>query len=562
MSFQKELQTFLKKELKSDILLEVPPDPRLGDFALPCFALAKQMKKAPQAIAQEIAKTLKKPAFVERIEATGPYANFFLKKTLLAEKTLLDIEYQKEKYGASTEGKGKTVAIDFSSPNIGKTFHFGHLRSTVVGQALSRLYASQGYNVVRINYLGDWGTQFGALITAYKAWGDSKKFEQCPLKHLVELYVRFHDAAAKNPSLEDEARAWFKKLEDGDTEARRLWAKFKAASLSDFKRVYCALGVSFDSFEGEAFVEDKIDTAIALCEKKKIAKIDAGALVVPLKGFEIPLMLRKSDEASTYASRDLATLLYRINTYKPYKLVYVVGREQCLHFQQLFALAQLLGYPVDKFAHVDFGFYLSPEGGKMATRKGKAVFMEDVLNETIALAKKTINEKNPKLNNKDEVARVVAVGALIFGDLMNDRNKDIVFDVQRFLDFEGDTGPYLQYTYARASSIIRNAKAQKLSVTTKVEFNSLNHWTEQKLIPLLAEYPAHVADALRQQKPHILAQYLLRVGRAFNEFYHACPVLQESDKEKQKARLLLIDCARTVLRNGLGLLGIIAPEEM
>jgi arginyl-tRNA synthetase len=561
MGFQDDLQKLLAKELKVDIVLEVPPDPALGDFALPCFPLAKTLKKAPPVIAKELAASLKKPAFVDRIVATGPYVNFFLKKTLLAEKTLLDIEYQKDKFGTTAEGKGKTVTVEFSSPNIGKPFHFGHLRSTVVGNSLSKLYASQGYKVVRINYVGDWGTNFGALIYAYLMWGDKKKLEECPLKHLVELYVKFRKAAQDNPKLDEAARAWFKKLEDGDTEARKLWGKFKAVSLDEFKRIYDVLGVEFDSYDGEEFAQNKIEPAIGLCEKKKLAKIDDGALVVPLKGFEIPLMLRKSDGATTYASRDLASLLHRLDAFKPHKLVYVVGREQCLHFQQLFALAELLGRKGD-YAHVDFGLYLSPDGGKMATRKGATVFMEDVLNDTIALAKKTINDKNPKLKNKDEVARQVAVGALLFGDLMNDRNKDMVFDINRFLDFEGDTGPYLQYTYARASSIIRKAKAEKLAVSTKVQFGALSSAQEQRVVTLLSEFPAAVAGALAQHKPHVVAQYLIQLGRAFNEFYHACPVLQETDKDKQLARLLLIDCARSVLRNGLGLLGISAPEEM
>ncbi len=560
MAFQEELQALLNKELKTEIALEVPPDPSLGDFALPCFPLAKQLKKAPPAIAQELAKTIKKPAFIERIAAAGPYVNFFLKKTILAEKTLLDIEYQKEKYGASADGKGKTIVLEFSSPNIGKPFHFGHLRSTVVGNALYKLHASQGYKVIRANHLGDYGTNFGALIYAYLQWGDKKKLAECPIKHLVELYVKFHDKAKENPKLEEEARAWFKKLEDKDPEATKLWAKFKAESLQEFKRIYQILGVEFDSYDGEAFYSDKIEGAIDAC--KSIAKTSEGALVVPLEGFEIPIMLRKSDGASTYAARDIAALLYRLKTYKPETIVYVVGREQCLHFQQLFALAEKLKHPKNKFIHIDFGFYLSPEGGKMATRKGKTVFMEDALNETIALAKKTINEKNPKLGKKDEIARIVAVGALLFGDLMNDRNKDIVFDVSRFLDFEGDTGPYLQYTHARASSILRKAKAQKLSVTAKIKFENLSEPATQRLLTLLSEYPARVKDALKQYKPHALAQHLIQIGRAFNEFYHACPVLQEKDAETQKARLLLTDCARTTLRNGLGLLGITAPEEM
>jgi arginyl-tRNA synthetase len=561
MSFQEQLQDFVKKNVNADIPLEIPPDSSLGDFALPCFQLAKQMKKAPLLIAKELAQTLKKPAFVERIEAAGPYVNFFLKKTVLAEKTLLDIEYQKEKYGTGADGKGKTAVLEYSSPNIGKPFHFGHLRSTVIGNSLCALYAAAGYKVIRINYVGDWGTNFGALLYAYLAWGNKKKLAACPLKHLVELYVKFRKEAKDNPKLDEEARSWFKKLEDGDTEARKLWGKFKAASLDEFKRIYGVLGVAFDSYDGEEFAQNKIEPAIALCEKKKLAKIDDGALVIPFKGFEIPLMLRKSDGATTYASRDLASLLHRLDAYDPDKLVYVVGREQCLHFRQLFALAELLGKKGD-YAHVDFGLYLSPDGGKMATRKGETVYMEDVLDETIALAKKTINQKNPKLKNKDEVARQVAVGALFFGDLMNDRNKDMVFDINRFLDFEGDTGPYLQYTYARASSIVRKAKEEKLTVSAKAAFDALTAPQELRVVTLLSEYPAAVAAALAQHKPHILAQHLIQLGRAFNEFYHACPVLQETDKDKQKARLLLIDCARTALRNGLALLGIPAPEEM
>ncbi len=562
MSFQEELQAFVKKELKADIPLEIPPSPDLGDFALPCFQLAKQMKKAPPLIAKELAGKLKKPAFVDRIECNGPYLNFFLKKTVLSEKTLLDIEYKKDRYGTSGEGKGKTIAIDYSSPNIGKLFHFGHLRSTAIGNSLYKLFSSQGYKVVRLNYLGDWGTQFGALIYAYLNWGDKKKMAKCPLKHLLELYTKFHKEAKDNPKLEEEAKAWFKKLEDGNTEATKLWAKFRQDSLNDYKKIYGLLGVEFDSYDGEAHIAKHTDEAIALCEKKKIAKESEGALVIPLKGFEIPFMLRKNDGATTYAARDLAGIKYRFETYKPVKIIYITGREQCLHFQQLFAAAELLGYKKEMLTHIDLGFYLSPEGGKMATRKGKAVFMEDVIKETTGLALKTINEKNPKLRNKEEVARMVAVGALFFGDLMNDRNKDITFDIHRFLDFEGDTGPYLQYTHARASSIIRKAKAKKISVTTKASFDALSEPAEKKVVTLLSEYPQAAKDAARQYKPHIVAQYLISLGRAFNEFYHSCPCLQETDKEKQKARLLLIDCARTVLKNGLSMLGITAPDEM
>ena len=562
MSYREELQKHLNKELKTEIPVEIPPDTKLGDFALPCFQLAKKFKKAPPVIAKELAGKIKKPAFIDRIEATGPYLNFFLKKTDLAKKTLLDIEYQKEKHGTSTAGKGKTIVMDYSHPNIAKPFHFGHLRSTVIGNALYLLHKSQGYKVIRLNYLGDWGTQFGGLIYAYLTWGDKKQLAKEPIKHLYDLYVKFNAAKQKNVKLEEEARAWFKKLEDGNTEASKLWAKFRVDSLAEFKKIYDTLGVSFDSFDGEAHFVRHVDEATALCKKKNIVKTSEGALVVPLQGFEVPAMLQKSDGASTYLSRDLASLLYRMKTLKADKLLYVVDHGQALHFQQLFTVAEKLGFTKDKFLHVDFGLYLSPEGVKMATRKGKAVFMEDVLNEAITLAKKTIDEKNPKLKDKDEVARAVAVSAIVFGDLMNDRNKDIVFDIQKILDFEGDTGPYLLYTYARASSIIRKAKEKKLSVSTKINFDTLNHPSEQKLITQLATYAETVADSIKQCRPHILAQYLLQVGRAFNEFYHACPVLKEEDKNKQQARMLLIDCTRTLLRNALGMLGITTPEEM
>lgn len=562
MDFREKLSEHLRKTLKEEIKLEVPPDPSLGDAALPCFAFAKTQKKPPALIAQELAKNLSKPDFVERITAHGPYVNFFFKKADVAEKILLDISYQKEKYGSSDEGKGKTVIVEFSSPNIAKPLHFGHLRGTVLGNCISLLHEFNGYKVIRWNYLGDWGTPFGNLISAYLQWGDRKKLEQNPIKHLFELYVKFTEEAKKNPALENEGRAWFKKLEENSTEAVKHYTKFKHLSIHAYNKVYDLLNVHFDDYNGEAFFKDKTEDAIDLCEEKKLAKKDKGALVIPLNGFDIPFMLRKSDDTTTYASRDIAALLHRTDTYRPAKLVYVVGHEQCLHFRQLFAVAELLGYPKDKFEHVDFGLYLGPEGQKMATRKGKVVFLEDALAETIALAKKTIQQKNPKLKDKDRAARAVAVGAVIFGDVMNDRNRAIVFDKEKFLDFEGDTGPYLQYTYARASSIIRKAKAAKLPVSAKVTYALLSKDVEKRLVAHLGEFRNAVVQALRNYKPHIIAQYLLQLGRTFNEFYHACPIIQEENKDIAKARLLLVDCSRTVLRNGLRLLGIEALEEM
>ncbi len=556
--FEQEIIKALKKSVTGDIVLEVPPDSSLGDYAFPCFSLAKEMKKSPAQIAQELAKSMHMPEIVAKITATGPYVNFFLDPAKVGKRILSEILAQKKKFGSSDVGDGKTAAIEFSSPNIGKPMHFGHLRSTVIGHSLSRLHEFAGYKVIRLNYLGDWGTQFGKLIYAYLTWGDEKKFNECPIKHLVELYVKFNAEAEKDPKLDDAAREWFSKLEKGDKQALSLWSKFKHHSLDEFRKIYDILGVVFDSYNGESFYAPKVEAAIELVQKKKLAEIDQGALIVRLKGHEMPMMLKKSDESTTYASRDVATLLDRIETLKFDTIVYVVGHEQALHFKQLFDVMKLLGHKKE-FVHVAHGLYLNPEGGKMASRTGQMVFMEDVIAETVGLAKKTIEEKNPELKDKSEVARFVAVGAIFFGDLLNDRMKDVVFDVKRILSFEGDTGPYLMYTHARAASITRKVK-QKPSKDADTFL--LQDPTEQRVLKLLAKFPNAVSSALKEYKPHILAQYLIEFGRAFNEFYHKCPCMQEKDKDLQKARLSLIEASRQVIENGLCLLGITAPSEM
>ncbi|VVB81052.1 Arginine--tRNA ligase [uncultured archaeon] len=555
--FEKEIVDALKKKVKGDISLSVPPDDSMGDFAFPCFTLAKEMKKSPVQIAEELAKTIPMPEIVSKITATGPYVNFFLDPAKVAESLFAEILSKKDKFGSSNVGKDKTIAIEFSSPNIGKPMHFGHLRSTVIGHSLSLMHEFSNFRVIRLNYLGDWGTQFGKLIYAYLNWGSAEKLHACPIKHLYDLYVKFNEHVEKDEKFQGFAREWFSKLEKGDQEAVSLWSKFKHYSVDEFRKIYDLLGVTFDCYNGEAYYAKKADSAIALVEKKKLAEIDEGALIVRL-GNDMPMMLRKSDESTTYASRDLATLLDRIDEFHFDTILYVVGHEQSLHFEQLFKLASLLGFK-QKFVHVAHGLYLSPEGGKMATRKGKAVFMEDVLDETIALAKKTIEEKNPDLKNKDEVARTVAVGAIFFGDLFNDRVKDVVFDLQRILSFEGDTGPYLMYTHARAASIIKKAK---IRASKDCDASLLSDPSEQRVIKLMTRFPDKILDALAQYKPHILAQYLIEFGRAFNEFYHKCPCTQEKDKNVQLARLSLIECSRQLLENGLRLLGITAPSEM
>ncbi len=557
--FHDAILAVLRKQVPEAQSLETPPDPAMGHYAFPCFTLAKTRRKAPPAIAAELAQQLEKPEFISKIEAKGPYVNFFVSIPALAQRVLQAIASERERFGTTREGEGKTIVVDSSSPNIGKPFHFGHLRSTVIGNALCKLYASQGYRVVRVNHLGDWGTQFGALTYAIQTWGTNSELT---VRTLVELYVRFHQEAKVNPVLEEAARERFKELEDGDPETTKLWQKIRGVSLAEFQRIYRIFGIDFDTFDGEAFYNDKIEGAIAEIQKRGLTATSDGALVVPIKGFEVPLMLRKSDGASTYAARDIAAILYRIETYVPERVVYVVGREQALHFQQLFALAEQLGYPKEKFAHIDFGLYLSPEGGKIGTRRGGTIIMEDVLKEATELALQRINEKNPDLPNKESVAPQIAVGGIVFGDLSVDRIKDITFDLNRIVDFDGDTGPYLQYTHARTRSILRKAGAAGFAVSTRVDFSTLTHPAESKVLLQLNRFPRVLSDAARQQKPHILSDYLIGLGHVYNAFYENCPIIQETDKAKQSARLLLADCVSRVLTNGLRTLGIVPPEEM
>lgn len=560
MFFQSELQKAIEKKLGNQVKLETPSDSSLGDFALPCFSLAKLLKKSPDSIAKEIS-LFKFPDFIERVEAKNGYVNFFVKRDVYAKEVLNKILKEKESFGSQNIGKGKLVAIEFSDPNVGKPMHFGHLRGTILGHSLSRLHEFAGYKVLRLNYLGDWGTQFGALIYAFKEWGDVSKFKKSPVRHLVELYVRFRNEEKKNPELSAKAREWFSRLENNDKYALKLWKLFRNESIKEFKRLYKILGVEFDLYNGEAYYAPKVEKAIARLKEKGLAELDQGALIVRLPEHQIPLMLRKSDGASTYASRDIATLIDRIEALKFALLVYIVGHEQSVHLQQVFAVVRKLGY-TENFIHVPNGLYLSPAGGKMATRGGTSIFMDDVVNEAIALALKTIEEKNPKLQNKEKTAEQVAVGAIFFGDLMNDCAKDVVFDLKKILSFEGDTGPYLMYTHARGVSIIDKAKSQNLKLGKNFDVSQLVHSSEIKLIKLLSKFQNVVLHSLAQYKPHILAQYLIEVGRAFNEFYHSCPVLQEKDLAKRNARLVLVQCTVQVLHNGLFLLGISAPEEM
>lgn len=563
MDFKHEIVKLLAKEVslgqeEISALIAVPPDPKLGDYAFPCFKLGKNPKEE----AEKLKKKLKLPKSLSKAEVSGPYLNFFVNNHFLTEETLTKIYEEKKEYGRVNLGKGKVVVIDFSSPNIAKPFGIGHLRSTVIGSCLYKVHNFLGYKPVGVNHLGDWGTQFGKLIVAFNKWGKEKELEKEPIKYLLKLYVKFHEEAEKNEALNEEARAAFKSLEDGDKKNLALWESFKELSLEEFKKIYELLEVNFDSYHGESFYNRWLDKTITEIQKKIKTEISDGALIINLEKYKLPpLILRKTDQATTYGTRDLAAALYRLKEYQPEKLLYVVGSEQKMYFQQLFIVLEMLGYKKERFEHLDFGLFRFPEG-KMSTRKGKVIFLEEVLDQAIKLAEKIIEEKNPNLKNKKEVAKEVGVGAIIFGDLSNDRIRNVDFSWERMLSFEGETAPYLQYTHARSCSILRKAKKEhQLNISPKIKFEQLQLVEEKAVVKLLYKFPEVIIKVGESYKPHHLAQYLISLAQAFNEFYHKCPVISERD-EQMKARLLLVDSCRQVLENGLNLLGIKAPEEM
>ena len=550
--------TFLmdKQQIADD--LETPPSPEMGDFAFPCFKLAKEFKTAPAKIAADLAAKLPTGSLFSRIEAKGPYVNFFCNREMLARLTVDEVLTARETYGKLETGQGKTIVIDFSAPNIAKPFGIGHLRSTVIGHSLYRIHEALGYRCVGINHLGDWGTQFGKLIVAYLKWGDDAQLEQDPITYLYELYVRFHREAEANPALEEEARFWFKRLEDDDDQARTLWQRFRDLSLTEFKRIYNILGVHFDAYQGESFYNEMLDDTVHEVEEKGLTEISDGALIVDLTDEGMPpCLLRKQDGATLYATRDLCAAIYRQQMYQFEKMLYVVGADQGLHFQQVFSVLDKLGHKwADRCVHVPFGLIRFKEG-KMSTRQGTLVFLEDVLNRATELAEQIIQEKNPALKNKAEVARQVGIGAVIFGDLSNDRIKNIDFDWDKVLDFSGETAPYIQYSHARISSILRKAG----NWPAPYDATLLTADEEQAVVGTLARFSDAIARAAMTYKPSIVARYLVELAASFNRFYHQCPVLNAPD-EIRDARLALVDAVRQVLVNGLTLLGITAPEEM
>lgn len=540
-------------------LIEVPPNKDMGDFAFPCFKLAKVFRKAPNMIAAELSEKIEAKGVISNVTPLGGYINFFVNKSQLAETVIKDVLTKKEKYGHSDLGKDKTIVIDFSSPNIAKPFHIGHIRTTVIGNALYKIYDSQGYNTVRINHLGDYGTQFGKLIVAFKLWGNKEAVEANPIPELLKLYIQFHDEAEKHPEMEDEARAWFTKLENGDKEAKELWQWFRDESLKEFARVYDLLDIEFDSYNGESFYSDKMDRVIDIIKNKGLLQESQGTNIVDLEEYNMPpALITKNDGSTLYMTRDLAAALYRKENYDFEKCIYVVGSQQSLHFQQLFKVLELVGFEWAKdMVHVPFGM-VALEEGTMSTRKGRVVFLEDVLKQAIEKTKETMLAKNPNALNVDEIAKQVGVGAVVFQELSNSRIKDYTFSWSRTLSFEGETGPYVQYTHARCCAVLRKAEEE---VTTDINYELLNDVDSAEVLKVIASFNKTILNAMRKNEPHIITRFVLDLAQVFNKFYHDNSILVE-DAELRKARLALVAATRQALENGLKLLGMQATERM
>ena len=498
-------------------LIEVPPNKDMGDFAFPCFKLAKVFRKAPNMIAAELSEKIEAKGVISNVTPLGGYINFFVNKSQLAETVIKDVLTKKEKYGHSDLGKDKTIVIDFSSPNIAKPFHIGHIRTTVIGNALYKIYDSQGYNTVRINHLGDYGTQFGKLIVAFKLWGNKEAVEANPIPELLKLYIQFHDEAERHPEMEDEARAWFTKLENGDKEAKELWQWFRDESLKEFARVYDLLDIEFDSYNGESFYSDKMDRVIDIIKDKGLLQESQGTNIVDLEEYNMPpALITKNDGSTLYMTRDLAAALYRKENYDFEKCIYVVGSQQSLHFQQLFKVLELVGFE----------------------------WAKDMV--------------NPNALNVDEIAKQVGVGAVVFQELSNSRIKDYTFSWSRTLSFEGETGPYVQYTHARCCAVLRKAEEE---VTTDINYELLNDVDSAEVLKVIASFNKTILNAMRKNEPHIITRFVLDLAQAFNKFYHDNSILVE-DAELRKARLALVCATRQALENGLKLLGMQAPERM
>ena len=549
-----------EKELESYI--ETPKDSKNGDYAFPCFRLAKELRKAPPAIASEIQEKIELTDEIEKVEVAGGYLNFFISKTILAEEVLREIS-KTEQYGKSKVGEDKNIVIDYSAPNIAKPFHIGHLRSTVIGGALYNIYKYLGYNVTGVNHLGDYGTQFGKLIEGYKMWGKEYDIEKDPINELTKIYIRINEACKNDEQILENCRNNFKKLEDGDTYCVEIWKKFRELSLQEFQKVYDLLGSKFDSWNGESFYSDKMPEVIDILQKTGKLVESQGAKIIDLedKGINTPCIIEKSNGSTTYATRDLAAILYRARTYNFDKALYVTSYEQVLHFKQVFEVAKLLGLDekyTNGLEHVSFGMVLLPEG-KMSTREGNIIKLEELLNEAISRAKEIIEQKNPDLENKEEVAKKVGIGAVIFNDMSASRIKDEVFDWNTILNFQGATGPYIQYTYVRTRSVLE--KAGYLPKIEDVKIENLSDDYSMAILKLIYNFEDVLIQVTDKNEPSILARYLIDLAKAYSSFYNENKIIVE-DKDIQDARVYLTYATSQVLKQGSNLLGIQMPEKM
>jgi arginyl-tRNA synthetase len=545
-------------------MIEIPSESRMGDYAFPCFRLAKTLRKAPNAIAADITSRIQNADIFEKVEAVNAYVNMFIKRELLLQTVISTAIKEGESFGHSETGNNRKVIVEFSSPNIAKAFHIGHIRSTVIGNAINNIYSFLGYDTVRINHLGDYGTQFGKLIVAYRNLGAKADVEREPIKTLLEYYRKFHEEAEKDPALEEEARLTFTKLENGAPEELELWRWFREESLKEFSRVYDMLGIGFDSYTGESFYSDKMDNIVRKLEEKGLLLESDGARIVDLEAYGMPpALIKKKDGSTLYITRDIAAAVYRREFYNFYKNIYVVASQQNLHFEQLTKIIELLGLDWSSdCVHIPFGL-VSLEDGTMSTRSGRVVYLEDVLNKAIEQTRKIVIEKNVNTDNVDETAKQVGIGAVIFQELNNSRIKDYVFSWDKILNFEGETGPYVQYTHARASSVLRKGLGSTETALGMEDWD-LSYLTAEsayELAKLIYRFPEIVLDAGLKCEPSILTRHVVDIAQAFNKFYHDEHILVDNEDEKL-VKLALTAAARQTIGNGLRLLGIAAPERM
>ena len=558
-----EVEGLTLEEVQS--MIEVPQDVKMGDYAFPCFKLARTLRKAPPLIAKGIAETISGNEMFEKVEQVNAYVNMFISKEAFVKDVVEAVLEEKDDFGKTNVGEGKTVIVEYSSPNIAKPFHIGHIRSTVIGNSIYKIYDALGYNTVRINHLGDYGTQFGKMICAYRHWGNKEDVINSPIKTLLSYYTKFHVEVEEHPELEDEAREIFVRLEKGENEETELWQWFRDERLKEFNRVYNMLGIEFDSYAGESFYSDKMPRIVDMMDEKGLLQESQGAQIVDLEPYGMtPALIKKKDGSTLYITRDIAAAVYRKEHYDFYKNIYVVASQQNLHFQQWFKVIELMGFDWYKdCVHVPFGL-VSLEEGTMSTRHGRVVFLEDVLNRAVDQTKEIIKEKGVATDNIDETAKQVGIGAVIFNELSNNRIKDYVFSWDKVLDFNGETGPYVQYTYARAASILRNAGEEAVAKAEKAEGLDVQYITSEsayELAKLIYKLPQVIAEAGEKYEPSIVTRHVVDIAQKFNRFYHDEHILVDNEEEKC-AKLSLVIAARTAIKNGLALLGMQAPERM